>query len=688
VKRTKSNLKNATSIKKVFLMYILIIVLFISALNISITKIAFAGPFSESDYYLSDATGNDGNDGHFGNPWKTLEHAISMTDSGDILYIMAGTYTPTGQIDIWNKGTNGQWYTIRNYNNDEVIIQGTNCPKSDWIDAVLDFHECNYVRISGLTITHSARCGITFRSDCTTHLMVDNCSITDNAQCAIKALTVNNLTIEHNYISNNMNNWSGIKYSDDEGLGQETVSIESSTDIFIANNTLKGNRMINIDIKSGCNRGIICYNTINTTALSAKDANGITMWGEAGIYIDARGIIKNFSIYNNLIYGNNTGIDINNEGSAGHYEYIQIYNNVINITKEPFGAVSGYYTGRSALYIGNEGESSSLYHHIFVYSNSFHTGIDDGYSVLQIGNTNNGNAFNSENLQNVYIVNNIFTTSETVPRNLMRFAGITFSDGLDIFSIKNNCFYRASGSISVYWGTTTYTPSTSAAFGEDPLFANPSFIDYSDQYGNFRLSENSPCINTGDNTLFPAYDFDVVSRPQGSVVDSGAFEFVLGGGDVFPPQISSITVSTSNPIDTQINFGWENFSVIVTDNVGVSTVTLHFTNPDNSVTNIAMTKKIGTNTYYSNRSFSLDGNYHYVIQAIDTNGNSKSSQNYLFWLPPNWDVNSDGSCTVLDIVLVSNRYNNVGGNGWVREDFDNNGVVNILDMSMISRYFA
>ena len=100
-----------------------------------------------------------------------------------------------------------------------------------------------------------------------------------------------------------------------------------------------------------------------------------------------------------------------------------------------------------------------------------------------------------------------------------------------------------------------------------------------------------------------------------------------------------------------------------------------------------MIKKTGSNIYYTNGSFNQAGNYSYKIQATDTSNNIKLSSDYLFSLPPNWDINNDGRCNIIDLLLVSNHFNDNGPNGWIREDFDNNGVINILDVNFISNYY-
>lgn len=166
------------------------------------------------------------------------------------------------------------------------------------------------------------------------------------------------------------------------------------------------------------------------------------------------------------------------------------------------------------------------------------------------------------------------------------------------------------------------------------------------------------------------------------------YQLGQGGGDTTPPVISSVGVTVSNPVDTLAGYGWENFTSVVTDNVGVATVLLHLTNPDLSTTDVTMAKKTGTTTYYSNRSLPTLGNYSYIIQVTDTSNNNAFSSSRLFSLSPNWDINNDGRCTILDLVLVSNHYGQSGSHGWIREDVDNNGVIQVLDIVMVSGHFG
>jgi hypothetical protein len=56
--------------------------------------------------------------------------------------------------------------------------------------------------------------------------------------------------------------------------------------------------------------------------------------------------------------------------------------------------------------------------------------------------------------------------------------------------------------------------------------------------------------------------------------------------------------------------------------------------------------------------------------------------------PPNWDINSDGKCTILDYVLISNNIGKTGSPGWIAADIDKNGIINDQDISLLSNYYG
>ena len=91
--------------------------------------------------------------------------------------------------------------------------------------------------------------------------------------------------------------------------------------------------------------------------------------------------------------------------------------------------------------------------------------------------------------------------------------------------------------------------------------------------------------------------------------------------------------------------------------------------------------------YYRNTSLTQSGNYTYHISAEDTSHNEVSSNTMTLSLPPNWDINNDGRNTILDKVLISVKYGQTGAPGWIREDINNNGIVNLIDLNYDSNHY-
>jgi len=217
-------------------------------------------------------------------------------------------------------------------------------------------------------------------------------------------------------------------------------------------------------------------------------------------------------------------------------------------------------------------------------------------------------------------------------------------------------------------------------------------ITYPDSsYENFSITSNVSANIYYCNQTYSQYDYHYyliwANDEYGNAATSSSNSFFIG--DYSPPSISGISITTSSPLDTNPSYGWVNITCTVEDNLAVSQVTLNITNPGGSFNNISMNVS-GSENYYSNESgtFSQYGNYTYLIWSIDDDNNSVSSSSYDFSLPPNYDINMDGSLTVLDLVGISNVYGQSGSNGWLRADVDNNGLIRVLDMVIVSNHYG
>ena len=65
----------------------------------------------------------------------------------------------------------------------------------------------------------------------------------------------------------------------------------------------------------------------------------------------------------------------------------------------------------------------------------------------------------------------------------------------------------------------------------------------------------------------------------------------------------------------------------------------------------------------------------------------KISSNYDFSVSSNWDINRDGICDTNDKASVYSQYGKSGASGWIREDVDNKGQIQSVDLVLISVHY-
>jgi hypothetical protein len=190
-----------------------------------------------------------------------------------------------------------------------------------------------------------------------------------------------------------------------------------------------------------------------------------------------------------------------------------------------------------------------------------------------------------------------------------------------------------------------------------------------------KVARSDGWIGTSYNNIFSPSTFYIVGNEE-----------TVSTEDTIPPVISDITVTMSDPVDTDPSYGWENISGTVTDNVGVYSVYLNVTYPDLHSENVSMVDG-GGGQYYYNTTFSTAGNYSFFIWANDTSDNMNTSSIEVFSIPPNWDIHVDGECNVLDLVYQANHFDDTGTDGWIREDMNNDGEIGVLDLVLVSNHF-
>ena len=601
----------------------------------------FSGSAVSSTYYIS-TIGNDNNPGTSTRPWRNIQKAANSVSAGDTVIVRNGTYNEL--ITISNKqGSANGWITFKTEYSWGAIIDGTGKTVTD-LDGLVTITDSTYIRVSGFKIQNSNAHGImTHGQLCHDHIL-DHNYLYNTYDAAISWVNIdigcfiNNITIEYNTIIYcNVGGMSG---------GGEAISCERLNNYLVQYNHIEqcGKECMN---GLECHNGIYRYNWINGSHYFTSHPDD-----EKGIMIDGYTYgSSDIEIYNNYIEGRCNGISIEGE-YGGSLNNIKIYNNIINLKGD---GISGYYGICTA-------DPDAMKSNIYIFNNDIickqnyvsPIAIQDSESVHQ----------------NIQIMNNIM-----VGETYYIFVLYKINSNSPVIIRKSNLYYNPIGTTRAFAADNDGNAFESTAVKANPLFVN--------SLSDWHLQSNSPAIDKG--TTVSSTDYDGNTRPQGPGFDIGAYEYVVSGSAL---DISSVTIKTSPILDTDANFGWENITCIVTSSFMVNNVFLILARPNGAIFNTSMSKTIGSGLYYYNTSFPLYGNYIYSIWACDTDNDGQASNSYVFSMPPNWDINNDGQCKIIDYVFISIQYGKTGRPGWIREDVDNNGVINILDLSLISNHYG
>ena len=283
--------------------------------------------------------------------------------------------------------------------------------------------------------------------------------------------------------------------------------------------------------------------------------------------------------------------------------------------------------------------------------------------------------------------NEYYTVNQT-----MDFESITIDSSYIIFN--DTGFYVTSGNDITLTLVYINDDIAGAVDGEKVLefYADTTAGSVVFDLSGFTAGNNYTVNRSGSSIAAPTANGSGFISFTNNVWSSQLFEIFQegeGAGDTSSPAISGVNVANPDSLDTNSSFGWVNITCDVTDNVAVGTVFLNITNPDGSYNNVSMNAGASNSYYYnSSTAFSTHGNYSYFVWANDTSDNADISGSYDFSMPPNWDINNDGGCTVFDYVLVSNHYGETGNAGWIREDVDNNGQIQVFDLVLLSEHYG
>lgn len=338
-----------------------------------------------SNYYVA-LTGNDTTgSGSVAKPWRTLKRAVELAginytyspskliNAAVTVHLRTGTHKPlvNGIFIGSNRGTNNQWFTIKNYPGESPVLDGSSITAK--FSALIAISDAKFIRIEGLKLTKmtcdsalqnqapsvgtkDTRFGIIV-SGKSSNIIIRKNNIYDMAWTRNLAkqkvptpsdnlnplvilgttdTSIRNVIIDSNIVYNNVPGYS------------EAVTVNGNVDSFAINNNFVYDNA-NIGIAAAGNyQWIVDDATFTVTAPNNFSKNGFIRNNEtyrnispiavsAGIYLDGS---RNVLVQNNESYNNGVGISVGNEqpNSVSGYHTVNL-----NVMRDNLSA--GLYYG-------------------------------------------------------------------------------------------------------------------------------------------------------------------------------------------------------------------------------------------------------------------------------------------------------------------------------------------------------
>jgi parallel beta-helix repeat protein len=447
-------------------------------------------------YYVS-GTGADTNNGKSSStPFRTLQRAADLTNPGDTVYIMNGTYTDSVGAHILfiaRSGAPGAYIRYKAFPGHTPVLQTLT---TNWSAVKVD--GAAYILIEGLTLIGNN--DTTTPAEALTQIIDTNGSGKPDKGDKVELNTA--------YIS------SGIDVTFKYGNFAKPAH-----HVIIRNNTLSKFGSSGIG-SYGADFLVIEDNRVDETSFyTPYDTSGISVYqnrdtqpGYAGYRIVIR---RNVSTHNHNIIpcicndfarptdGNGIIVDDSKNGQSDGRP-------PENGIPQDFGPYTGKMLVANNIVYDNWGRGI----HVFESDN-----------VTIINNTSFNNAFEPEigegeisvvNSDNVRVYNNIAFPNPYRP------------------ALTNGRFERPNPNSNVifdynltFGGTGFFDPSFSdpVATRNNLIGVNPKFVNATYTNGrDFRLQANSPAIDKGTSSYAPKNDIEKSLRPKGAGVDLGAYE--------------------------------------------------------------------------------------------------------------------------------------------------------------------
>lgn len=333
--------------------------------------------------------------------------------------------------------------------------------------------------------------------------------------------------IRNNYVSNNQLQVGSLDYSYGAGIA-----------VLGGNPVIDGNSIgyNSSDYGAGvfCAAGTIPRLTNNNVDNNTSLMDGAGIFANLGVYIGWNKIYDNKGGRGVYIEGH---VPMNVSADGTHVEYNEIRRN----------DEGGFaYDGANAATVGTP--------FIYVQENFFGSNTGNNGSAMTLtnfyGRVSNNTIVNNTTTDPIWSRDTIYaynipgTGAPMLVNNIVAYNSGGYYDGTVSGTeayFKNNSFF--SNTRNYY--STNANPNPLTANGNitvDPVFAHQS---YNTTLQDYRLSANSPCRDTGDDTVVAttSVDLDGEPRKDGAHVDMGAYEFA-----------GSVTMSfTTQPPDALVN---------------------------------------------------------------------------------------------------------------------------------------
>ncbi len=513
--------------------------------------------YSQNNYFVS-TTGDDNNPGTFSQPWRTVQYGADQLSPGDTLNILAGTYNE--QVSLSASGTAAQRITIRNYQQDSVILDGAGLTG----ESMIEIANKSFITLQGLHITnHKINYGIgIYIVGAGEGISLIECQLseidfspdpyppvndTTNSSPLLIVGTNPTAPIQNVQIirCELLNNRTG--FSESISLVGNVAGFEIS-DCLVHDNTNIGIAMIGG--YGDCPDSTFDFARQGVVKRNVCSHNN-SPYAEAGnIYVDgARDII----IENNVCYEGQYGIEVGAEQPAAIARNITVRNNLIYNNSSAGLACGGYDFPNTGMVVNCTFTGNTLYH------NNTGNSLAEIYISYTRGCRFHSNIFFAGSNEMMY--HDAFNSPAPPQLDYNTWWSLSGDPTQAVFSYNNN---------DTYTGFENYRSAT----GQDlhSQFVDPQFVSPTLPDPDLHLQSTSPCRDAGDPTYIPAadeQDMDGENRLNNAVVDCGADEFysptgVRTGPKGKTPQSVRLLQNYPNPFNpnTTLRFRITEFGLV------------------------------------------------------------------------------------------------------------------------------